>query len=108
MSKREVLRIAFEALRAHKLRSFLTLLGVIIGVASVIAVVSVVQGLNDYVTAQVMEFGSTSFSVSKYSQGFSSLDVFGRESRRHNLTLEDMAAIEADCTHCQLVAGVYN
>jgi len=108
MSKREVLRIALEALRAHKLRSFLTLLGVIIGVASVIAVVSVVQGLNDYVTAQVMEFGSTSFSVSKFSQGFSSLDDFWRESRRHNLTLEDMAALEADCSHCQLVAGIYN
>ncbi|MDP9268141.1 MAG: ABC transporter permease [Acidobacteriota bacterium] len=108
MSKREVLRIAFEALRAHKLRSFLTLLGVIIGVASVIAVVSVVQGLNEYVTAQVMEFGSTSFSVSKFSQGFSSLDDYWRESRRHNLTLEDMTAIESDCANCQLVAGVYN
>ncbi|MBI2678889.1 MAG: ABC transporter permease [Candidatus Koribacter versatilis] len=108
MSKKEVFRIALEALRAHKLRSFLTLLGVIIGVASVIAVVSVVQGLNDYVTAQVMEFGSTSFSVSKFSQGFSSLDDYWRESRRHNLTLEDMAAIEANCANCQLVAGVYN
>ncbi len=102
------MRIAFEALRAHKLRSFLTLLGVIIGVASVIAVVSVVQGLNEYVTAQVMEFGSTSFSVSKFSQGFSSLDDYWRESRRHNLTLEDMTAIESDCANCQLVAGVYN
>ena len=108
MSKREVVRIAMEALRAHKLRSFLTLLGVIIGVASVIAVVSVVQGLNDYVTAQVMEFGSTSFSVSKFTQGFSSLDDFWRESRRRNLTLEDMTAIESDCAHCELVAGVYN
>src|SRR3954462_10282634 len=108
MPYKEVLRIAFEALRAHKLRSFLTLLGVIIGVASVIAVVSVVQGLNDYVTAQVMEFGSTSFSVSKFSQGFTSLDDFWRESRRHNLTIEDLAAIESDCGHCELAAGVYN
>ena len=108
MSKREVLRIALEALRAHKLRSFLTLLGVIIGVASVIAVVSVVQGLNEYVTAQVMEFGSTSFSVSKFTQGFSSLDDYWRESRRRNLTLEDMAAIESDCANCQLVSGIYN
>src|SRR3954471_17311551 len=108
MPKKEVFRIAMEALRAHKLRSFLTLLGVIIGVASVIAVVSVVQGLNEYVTAQVMEFGSTSFSVSKFSQGFSSLDDFWRESKRRNLTLEDMAAIESECADCQMVSGVYN
>jgi putative ABC transport system permease protein len=108
MLNMEVLRIAIDALRAHKLRSFLTLLGVIIGVASVIAVVSVVQGLNDYVTAQVMEFGSTSFSVSKFSQGFNSLDDYWRESRRHDLTLEDMAAIEDACAHCQLVSGIYS
>jgi putative ABC transport system permease protein len=108
MPKKEILWIALDALRAHKLRSFLTVLGIIIGVGSVIAVVSVIQGLNDYVTAQVMEFGSTSFSVSKYSQGFSSLDDFWRESRRRNLTLEDLAALEIDCSHCELAAGVYN
>jgi putative ABC transport system permease protein len=108
MPKWEVLSIAFDALRAHKMRSFLTVLGILIGVGSVIAVVSVIQGLNDYVTAQVMDFGSTSFSVSKFSQGFSSLDDFWRESKRRNLTLDDLAAIEADCRHCDLAAGVYN
>ena len=79
MLNMEVMKIAMDALRAHKLRSFLTLLGVIIGVASVIAVVAVVQGLNDYVTSQVMEFGSTSFQVTKFSQGFASFDDFLRE-----------------------------
>jgi len=55
----------------------------------------------------VMEFGSTSFSISKFSQGFNTLDDFWRESRRRNLTLEDMQAIKENCAHCQLVAGVY-
>ncbi|HTK93992.1 MAG TPA: ABC transporter permease [Terriglobales bacterium] len=108
MLNMEVVKIAMDALRAHKLRSFLTLLGVIIGVASVIAVVAVVQGLNDYVTSQVMEFGSTSFQVSKFSQGFTTLDDFWREMKRHNMTLDDLQAIQEGCAHCQLVSGVYN
>jgi len=108
MSREEIIRIAVDALRAHKLRSFLTLLGVIIGVASVIAVVSVIQGFDGYVTSRVMEFGSTSFNISKFSQGFHTLDDFWRESRRRNLTLEDAEAIKQGCGHCQLVAAVYS
>jgi putative ABC transport system permease protein len=108
MARDEILRLALDALRAHKLRSFLTLLGVIIGVGTVIAVVSVIQGLDQYVTSRVMEFGSTSFSVTKFSQGFNSLDDYWREVKRRNITLDDMKAIEAGCPHCQYVAGVYN
>jgi putative ABC transport system permease protein len=108
MLNAEVIKIALDALRAHKLRSFLTLLGVIIGVASVIAVVAVVQGLNDYVTSQVMEFGSTSFQVSKIDQGFLSFDDFLKQMKRHDLTMDDLKALEEGCAHCQLLAGVYS
>jgi putative ABC transport system permease protein len=55
MSRDQTVKLAIDALRSHKLRSFLTLLGVIIGVATVIAVVSVIQGLNDYVLVSVTE-----------------------------------------------------
>ena len=94
MSKDQTVKLAVEALRSHKLRSFLTLLGVIIGVATVIAVVSVIQGLNDYVTSRVMEFGSTSFNITKFSQGFSSLDTFWKESKRRNLTTDDLIQMQ--------------
>src|SRR3954465_8282911 len=108
MGRKEIVKLALDALRAHKLRSFLTLLGVIIGVASVIAVVSVIQGLNEYVSTQVMTFGSTSFQITKFSQGFSTLDDFARESKRKNLGMEDLEAIDQGCRHCTLTAGVYN
>jgi putative ABC transport system permease protein len=108
MPRNETVRLALDALRAHKLRSFLTVLGVIIGVATVIAVVSVLQGFNQYVTSKVMDFGSTSFSISKFSQGITSMDDFMRENRRHNVTYEEFLAVQRGCTHCQLVAGVYN
>ncbi len=108
MPREELMKLALDALRAHKLRSFLTLLGIIIGVSSLIAVVAVVQGLNTYVSSRVMEFGSTSFQLSKFSSGFHSFDDFLRENKRKNLTYEDFKAIEDGCLHCQLVSGVYN
>jgi len=97
--------MALDALRAHKLRSFLTVLGVIIGVATVIAVVAVLQGFNQYMTSRVMDFGSTSFSLSKFSQGIKSMDDFLRENRRHNLSYDDFLAMERGCAHCQLVSA---
>ena len=108
MISKETIKLAVDALRGHKLRSFLTLLGVIIGVAMVIAVVSVIQGLNDYATSRIMQFGSTSFNISKFSQGFTSLDDFWRESKRKDLNLDDLSAINQGCPDCQLTAGVYN
>lgn len=77
----------------------------IIGVATVIAVVSVLQGFNQYMTSRVMDFGSTSFSVSKLSQGIKSMEDFLKENRRHNLTYEDFLAVERGCAHCQLVSS---
>ncbi|HYN16415.1 MAG TPA: ABC transporter permease [Terriglobales bacterium] len=105
MPRNEAIAMALDALRAHKLRSFLTVLGVIIGVATVIAVVAVLQGFNQYMTSRVMDFGSTSFSLSKFTQGIRSMDDFLRENRRHNITYDDFLAAERGCAHCQLVSA---
>ena len=66
MNLRESAGIALTALRANKMRSFLTLLGTIIGVASVIAVLSLVEGLNRYVSEKLVQAGSNVFWVDKY------------------------------------------
>jgi putative ABC transport system permease protein len=107
MVNRETIKLAFQALAAHKLRSFLTLLGVIIGVASVIAVVSVIQGLNQYMTDQISQFGTTTFSVNKFSSGFKNFQDFLKENKRPNLTMDDFEAITAGCKHCQFTGAVY-
>ena len=57
--------MALGALRSNKLRSSLTLLGTIIGVTAVIAVVSLVEGMNDYVSSRLLSEGSDVFSVDK-------------------------------------------
>ena len=66
VSLKEPAMIALETLRQHKLRSFLTLLGVILSVATLIVVVSMVQGANKYVAEKAANFGSNVFVVSRY------------------------------------------
>ncbi len=61
----EAVRIATASLWAHKLRSVLTLLGVVIGVTSVIAVVSIVNGMNRYVAEKVFNLGADVFLVNR-------------------------------------------
>src|ERR1043165_8224228 len=61
----EAVAIATDSLWAHKLRSILTLLGVVIGVAAVIAVVSLINGANRYVETKVFRLGADVFGLSK-------------------------------------------
>src|SRR5437660_9296063 len=61
----ETLRLSLDALRAHKLRSFLTLLGVILAVTTLVAVMSVVAGLNFYVADRIANLGCRVFLVNR-------------------------------------------
>ncbi len=62
----ETIRIAASALRRHKMRSFLTLLGVIIGVMTIVAVVSIISGLNNYVGEKIFTLNPDVFIVTKF------------------------------------------
>ena len=87
MNLRESSGIALGALRANKLRSFLTLLGTIIGVMSVITVLSFVEGLNRYVSEKLLSQGANVFSVDKY--GFiTSQEAFDEVKDRPDVTIE--------------------
>src|SRR5512140_3023709 len=66
MHLRESIKLAFDTLRAHKLRSFLTLLGIIIAVTTLIAVVSVIEGMNRYIAERVANLGSNVFDVDRF------------------------------------------
>jgi putative ABC transport system permease protein len=65
-SAREALGIALRELRAHKLRSFLTLLGVVISTATLIVVMSVVNGINLFIAKRFASFGANTFIVSQF------------------------------------------
>ncbi len=72
VSTREAFWIAVEALRAHKLRSFLTLLGVVIATTTLIVVMSVINGMNLYIADHIANLGANVFVVSQYqwAQGY--------------------------------------
>jgi putative ABC transport system permease protein len=101
---RESVGIALGGIRANKLRSFLTLLGTIIGVASVIAVVSFVEGMNQFVTQKLLNAGANVFVVDKY--GFiTSQEAFEEANKRPDVTLDDADALRLGMRHASLVVG---
>ena len=96
--------MALAALWANKLRSFLTLLGIIIGVSSVIAVMSLVQGLDRYVSTQLASAGVNVFNVDKVGIEFD-LEKMRVKLRRKDLRPEDAAAIARAARHVEAVAA---
>jgi putative ABC transport system permease protein len=91
----ESIKLALDAIWAHKLRSFLTLLGVIFGVATVIVVVSLIEGFNKYVDEKIANIGTNAFSLQKFSiEDFSSLDNYEQARRRNkDVTMDDLDAL---------------
>ena len=105
MNTLEAIRIALQSLWANKLRSVLTLLGVVIGVAAVIAVVTFVSGINDYVAKKIFNLGADVFIVSKMSAVETNPDHFLAAEKRKNLVLEDYEAVREACVHCDYVGA---
>ncbi len=101
----ESLSMSLGSLLANKLRTFLTLLGIIIGVLTIIAVVSIIQGLNQYVYTKMSFFGANDFSVSKFSLIGLSLKEFREQMKRRDLTLEEMMLVRRECRSCELVGA---
>ena len=102
---KESFTMAVVSLRSNKLRTFLTLLGIIIGVLTIIAVVSVIQGLNNYVYTKMSFFGANDFSVQKFSMIGTSLKDFREQMKRKDLTLVERDLIRANCPTCELIGA---
>src|SRR5262245_23048490 len=99
----EAVRIALHSLWANKLRSALTLLGMVIGVAAVITVVTFVNGLNGYVSERIFNLGADVFILSKMPPVITNADQFLEGRKRKDLTLEDYQAVAENCKTCQVV-----
>ncbi|HYW67100.1 MAG TPA: ABC transporter permease [Candidatus Dormibacteraeota bacterium] len=84
----ETLKLALSALRAHKLRSFLTLLGVILAVTTLVFVMSVIDGLNLYVADRVANLGANVFLVHRFGI-ITSEDAWIKAQKRPLITYED-------------------
>ena len=103
----ENVRFGFNAMREHKLRSGLTILGIVVGVATVIAMVAIVTGFNNNVIGNFQAFGASRIQFQKFK------DRFGppgprteEERRRRNLTMEDVLAIRKACPEAAAVSAL--
>jgi len=102
---RETFALAFDTLRAHKLRSFLTLLGVILAVFTLVAVMSVVEGLNRYIADRVANLGANAFVIDRFGI-ITNFDEWVRAQRRPPLRPEDYEALRERMELAERVGAV--
>jgi len=101
----EAIRLSLQSLWANKLRSALTLLGVVIGVAAVIAVVTFTSGINGYVAEKVFNLGADVFIIGKISPVVTNVDQLLEGQKRKDLTLDDYQAVLEGCVRCTTVGA---
>ena len=96
----EAIKIALQSLWANKLRSILTLLGVMIGVAAVIMVITLVNGANTFVATKVYSYGADVFTAAKQPTVIFSDAEYNRYQKRKDLTFDDYLDVAAKCKDC--------
>jgi putative ABC transport system permease protein len=106
VTAREAFWIAVETLRSHKLRSFLTLLGVVIATTTLIVVMAVVNGMNTYIAEHIANLGANTFVLHqfKWAQGF---DEFLKAQRRNKpIRLEDYQFLRENLPGYQAISAL--
>ncbi|MCJ7610844.1 MAG: ABC transporter permease [Candidatus Aminicenantes bacterium] len=101
---REIVSMAWDSIKSHKLRSFLTLLGILIGVMTVIGMVSVIQGLNRSFVSELEATGSDLIIIGKFQPGFRAGHMDEEQRQRKDLTYDDAMAIAQECPLVKAVA----
>src|SRR5882724_1643710 len=104
----EAFLVAAASLRANKLRTSLTLVGIVVGVSAVISVVTIIKGLDKTVASTFSSQGSTVFTISQKPQVITSREDFIKFSKRKEVTHEDEEAIARLCNACWRVGVAAN
>ena len=100
LSFRNNMMLAFDTIRAHKLRSLLTMLGVIIGTGTIIAVGSILTGFDGAVTGVFKSFGPNAIIIMR-EPAFRTTDLTPEQRARKQLTYENVVAIRQECSACE-------
>jgi putative ABC transport system permease protein len=101
----EAFKIALQSLWANKMRTVLTLLGVVIGVASVITVVTLTNGAKQFVTQKINTYGASVVTVSKMPQTFLTVEEYLDFQKRKDVSFDDYRAILDGCKSCVSVGA---
>jgi putative ABC transport system permease protein len=104
----EAFKLALQSLWANKMRSILTLIGVIMGVASVIMVITMVQGANRYVSTKLSGYGADVFTITRMSSVIFTPEEYFKFQKRKIVRMEDYEAVRDGCTECSEVGALLN
>jgi len=102
----EAFKLALQSLWANKLRSILTLIGVVMGVASVIMVITLVNGANRYVSTKLSGYGADVFTITRMPSVIFSAEEYLKYQKRKIIRIEDYDAIKQACTQCTEVGAL--
>src|SRR5580700_6221060 len=105
VSLRDDLWIAVDALSAHKLRAALTVLGLTMGVATLMTVMTLVQGANLYVEQKIANLGTNVFRVAKTPFAVVDFTVAVKALKNKNIDISDYRAVAGLCTSCEEVGA---
>src|ERR1700682_3091398 len=105
LALRDNLSQSFDALRAHKRRSGLTLLGLTMGVATLITVMTIVQGANLYVEQKIARLGNDVFQISRTPFTLTDFDLIIKALRYKLLHMDDVRTVREACRDCLLVGA---
>jgi putative ABC transport system permease protein len=100
----ETLKLALDALRAHKLRSFLTLLGVILAVTTLVSVMSVIAGLNFYVADKVANLGANTYLIHRFGI-ITSQEAWIKAQKRPLISMDEFKRLREDMKTAERVGG---
>jgi putative ABC transport system permease protein len=104
---RETTFIALDTLRAHKMRTFLTLLGVILAVTTLVAVISVLNGLNVYISDKVANLGANAFVIDRIGI-VTNFQEWNNARKRPPLSIDDVDALRREMKLASSIAGYQN
>ncbi|MDR3742397.1 MAG: ABC transporter permease [Terracidiphilus sp.] len=102
----EAVKLALQSLWGNKLRSILTLIGVIMGVASVIMVLTLVQGAKKYISTKLSGYGADVFTITRMSSVIFTPEEYFKFQKRKILRIEDYEALKQACTECSEVGAL--
>jgi putative ABC transport system permease protein len=105
LAVRDNLVQCFSALRAHKLRASLTMLGLTMGVATLITVMTIVQGANVYVEQKIANLGTNVFQIARTPFAVTDFNIIIKALKYKKIELEDMRAVAEGCSACQEVGA---
>jgi len=105
LALRDNLAQCFSALRAHKLRTALTMLGLTMGVATLITVMTIVQGANLYVENKIANLGTDVFQIARTPFAITDFNIIIKALKYKKIELDDVRAVTEGCPACQEVGA---